>query len=250
MSRTDDIIAALVAAHRSGSRVLETGAVLSRAQIMSIQSGVSAALGPVAGFKVGADPDGGPPVIAPIQARYQERDGGVRQTTDPVGIELEIGFTLTRALPTASLPDRVQDYFRPCIVLELVGSRMTGENAARPDLKFADFQINAGMVNGPCVMHWDGADFGTLPARLASETQVVLDRPATVPGGSALANLALLVAHLGDYCGGLHVGQTVITGSLCGLPWFGPEAVVTGWIKGFGAVSINLKTANAASETG
>jgi 2-keto-4-pentenoate hydratase len=59
----------------------------------------------------------------------------------------------------------------------------------------------------------------------------------------------LLLAHLGDHCGGLQVGQTVITGSLCGLPWFTPDAIVTGWIAGFGEVSINLQAADPASET-
>ena len=77
-----------------------------------------------------------------------------------------------------------------------------------------------------------------------------LKSSATVPGGWALANLALLVALLGDQQGGLQVGQMVIIGSLCGLPWFTPDEVVTGWIDGFGTVSINVQSVNPASETG
>ena len=42
----------------------------------------------------------------------------------------------------------------------------------------------------------------------------------------------------------------VIIGSLCGLPWFTPDEVVTGWIDGFGTVSINVQAVNSASETG
>ena len=248
MTSTDSIIADLIAAHHSGGRIADIDLPLSRAQIMLIQSGVSVALGPVAGFKVGASPDGGLPILSPIQARYVAPDGGTRPTRDRLGIELEVGFTLTRALPAAALPDRVQDYFQPCIALELVATRLSPADAERPDMKFADFQINAGLVTGPLMPDWDGSDFTTLPARLSSDRQVVVDGPATVPGGSALANLALLVTHLGDHCGGLQVGQTVITGSLCGLPWFAPGEVVTGWIAGLGTVSISVE-ADRASDT-
>ena len=62
---------------------------------------------------------------------------------------LSIGFTLSSTLAAATLPYRVQDYFRPWIVLKLVATRLSGGSADRPDLKFADFQINAGMVTAP-----------------------------------------------------------------------------------------------------
>jgi 2-keto-4-pentenoate hydratase len=249
MPNTTDIAQRLIDAHENGTRITPDWDVLPRAQVLAIQSRVSAALGPVTGFKVGHAADGGPPIIAPIQSRYRVAGGGTRIVADRLGVELEIGFTLTQPLPAATLPLRPQDYFVPCIALELVDTRLTGDAATRADLKFADFQINAGLVLGPALPAWDGSDFGTQDARLGTEAQVTLDGPATVPGGSALANLALLLAHLGDHCGGLQVGQTVITGSLCGLPWFTPDAIVTGWIAGFGEVSINLQAADPASET-
>jgi hypothetical protein len=248
MPNTTDIAQAMIAAHENGTRITPNWDVLPRAQVLAIQSRVSAALGPVTGFKVGHAADGGPPIIAPIQSRYDVAGGGTRIVADRLGVELEIGFTLTKPLPAATLPPRPQDYFAPCIALELVNTRLTGDGATRDDLKFADFQINAGMVIGPALTAWDGSDFGTLEARLRTEADITLDGTATVPGGSALANLAMLITHLGGHCGGLQVGQTVITGSLCGLPWFTPDATVTGWIAGFGQVSVKLQAADQVSK--
>ncbi len=232
----------LINAHLKASPVAPAVSTLSRAEILTVQSIVSTALGPVAGFKVSAVPEG-PPILAPIQARYIVANCGTRAVPERLGIELEVGFELVEPLPSASLPARPEKYFRPCVVLELVETRLSGEAAERPDLKFADFQINAGLVVGDKLEDWDGSDFGTLPARLHSQSESVLDGEGRVPGGSALANLDLLLINLGDHCGGLQVGQIVITGSLCGLPWFTPGADVSGWVEGLGAVSVKVEHA-------
>ncbi|WP_143093100.1 hydratase [Celeribacter neptunius] len=212
---------------------------MSRSDILDIQSEVMAPLGDVAGFKVGRQPDG-PPILAPIPARYRVANHGSRAVRDRLGIELEVGFELLRPLPGGDLPEDIQNYFRPCVVLELVGTRIEGVLAEDPDYKFADFQINAGLVKGNDLPGWDGSDFGTLNARLLANGAPVLDGETTVPGGSALANLALLVAHLGTHCGGLQVGQVVITGSICGLPYFGPGTEIEGEIEGLGRVTLSL----------
>jgi 2-keto-4-pentenoate hydratase len=69
----------------------------------------------------------------------------------------------------------------------------------------------------------------------------VLSGGATVPGGSALENLALLCTNLGDHCGGLKLGQTVITGSISGLDYFSAGTDVVGNVAGFGTVSCQLR---------
>lgn len=242
MTDSTDLADALIDAHLNGSSIAPSAPSLSRAEIMAVQARVSAALGPVAGFKVGTSPDG-PPILAPIQTRYVVANGGTRAVPEKLGIELEVGFELVEPLPSPGLPARPERHFRPCAVLELVETRLSGAAAERPDLKFADFQINAGLAVGDRRRDWDGTDFGTLRARLVSDTETVLDGEASVPGGSALANLDLLLVSLGDHCGGLQVGQIVITGSLCGLPWFTPDADVSGWIEGLGEVSVRVRQA-------
>lgn len=234
------LAAALIAAHETGAPVAPPARAMARADILAVQAAVSAALGEVAGFKVGQVANA-PPILAPIHARYVTADGAARVVRERLGIELEVGFEVIRPLPAgAPPPARPQDVFRPCVVLELVETRLTAEAAEAPDLKFMDNQINGGLVIGGRRADWDGADFGAVNARLTAGGATVIDGPATIPGGSALANLELLLRHLGDHCGGLQVGQCVITGSLCGLPWFPAGTEIHGWIEGLGSVSVSL----------
>ena len=233
-----DIAKALIAAHQTGERAAPPRTTLTRDAILSLQSEVCDALGSVAGFKVGATD--GLPIIAPIPAIYVTQNGAARSVRDALGVELEVGFELIKPLPAAELPPKPEDYFRPVVVLELVETRLTGDAADDPLYKFADLQINAGMVVGDVMHGWNGSDFGELTARLGTVERCVLDGATSVPGGSALAHLDLLLRHLGDHCGGLCVGQVAITGSVCGLPWFNAGDLVTGRIDGLGEVSIHL----------
>ncbi|SMX33202.1 hydratase [Maliponia aquimaris] len=229
---------ALIEAHRSGTRA-DAAALQAPdyAQALEIQRRVQATLGPVGGFKVGTRPEGAP-MMAPISAAKVARSGAARTVNGRMGIELEVGLELL----TDPVPDMManpQRHFRPCVLIEIVDTRLTGadDNAA---MKLADMQINDGMVVGPALDDWDGSDFGTATARLTCGETTVVDGPVSVPGGSALKNLALLLDNLGDHCGGLAKGQIVITGSVSGLAWFPAGTDVDGWIEGLGAVSCRL----------
>ncbi|WP_238364009.1 hydratase [Mesobacterium pallidum] len=239
MTDLSPLIAALIEAHRTGTPAPCPFQPLTRAEVLAVQEAVIATLGPVAGFKVG-QADGSPPILAPIPARLRVANGGTRTIRDRLGVELEVGFELLRPLPSAALPGDLPHYFRPLVALELVDTRLSGRAAEDAVMKFADFQINAGLVTGAALPGWDGGDFGTVTASLTAGDKVVIDGPATIPGGSALANLAALVTHLGAHCGGLQVGQVVITGSVCGLPWFEPGVTVEGRIEGLGTASVTL----------
>lgn len=236
MNQTKDLSDALIAAHLSGTRNEAQPATLERADILSIQSAVSAALGDVAGFKVA--PIGEKPILAPIPARYVVANGGTRKIPDKLGVELEVGFEILKALPSGGLPDALTEYVRPVAALELVDTRLSGPAADDAAMKFADLQINAGLVTASPLTDWDGSDFGELEMRLTADDEVIVEGTASVPGGSALSNLQLLTEFLGDHCGGLQPGHIVITGSLCGLPYFGPGRTITGWIDGLGSVSV------------
>lgn len=233
------MIDALRAAHLAGTRIAPPSVPTDREAILAIQAAVCDGLGGVAGFKVGSGKDG-PPVVAPVLSRYAVPNGGKRKIGDRLGVELEVGFEVIRPLPENGFPAQPQAYFRPCVVLELVDTRLSGPLADDPLCKFADFQINAGVVIGDGLGDWDGSDFDTVFARLMAEGSTILDGEARVPGGSALENLRLLVHSLGTHCGGLQPGQVVITGSLCGLPYFGPGTRVEGHIGGLGAVAVDI----------
>lgn len=240
MTDPKDLTAALINAHTTGSRFTPEPISLSRIDILAVQSEVMAALGAIAGFKVGRGAAGQLPTLAPIPAVYCAPNGGERKVRDQLGIELEVGFELIRELPDGAFPEDVQNYFWPCVVLEVVDTRIAGDLAKDPSFKLADLQINAGLVKGDELTDWDGSDFGTLTAKLVAGAETVLNGETTVPGGSALSNLELLADHIGDHCGGLTVGQIVITGSLCGLPYFGAGTEISGEIDGLGSVSLTL----------
>ncbi|SUZ30653.1 hypothetical protein ROE7235_00379 [Roseibaca ekhonensis] len=202
-------------------------------QALAVQRAVQAQIGPVGGFKVARRAEG-PPVIAPIPAQKTCPNGASLPVRDRLGFELEIGFDVIAPPGPDPMSDPVR-VFRPRIVLEIVDTRLSGaEDEAL--MKLADMQINDGLVLGPALDNWTGQDFCQLDARLTCGSQTVLCGDATVPGGSALANLALLCAHLGDHCGGLHIGQTVITGSISGLHYFAAGTDIAGHVAGFGAI--------------
>ena len=104
MARADALIAALVRAHDTGTRIIPAMAGLSRADGLRIQSAVMARLGKVAGFKVGQMADGRRPILAPIPQRYVVAHGGTRRVPDRLGVELEVGFELVKPLPGNTSP--------------------------------------------------------------------------------------------------------------------------------------------------
>lgn len=225
---------ALKAARAAGKQIVPPGEIPTYSEAIAIQAAVQTDLGAVAGFKVAARPEG-PPILAPISAHRVFDSGVAIPSPNMAGVELEIAFELMQPFSDAPL----RDLFRPRLVMELVDTRFSGD-ALDPMQKMSDMQLNDGLVLGPVLDSWDGSDFGTVQARMTGADRVILDGAAEVPGGSALANLQLCLDHLGDHCGGVQPGQHIITGSLCGLPWFGAGDVVQAEIAGFGEVKAAL----------
>ncbi|SFA73835.1 2-keto-4-pentenoate hydratase [Poseidonocella pacifica] len=206
-------------------------------EALAIQRRVLPLLGPLSGFKVGAFRPG-QPAMAPIPSARTFPSGSDVPVREMLGIELEVGFEILRA-PEPAMRHAPQDFLLPRIVLELCDQRFDGD-ALDPAVKLADMQLNDGVVLGPALADWDGSDFGRLNARLRCGDTTVVDGEVIVPGGSALSNLWTLLDHLGNHCGGIKVGQTVITGSVSGLTEFPPGTQVDGMIVGFAPISCRL----------
>ncbi|MGY9048998.1 hypothetical protein P775_13290 [Puniceibacterium antarcticum] len=243
MTPFDPFADALIAAHRSGMRSAPDGAVPTTvAEAYYVQSRVIAALGHVAGFKVGLKP-GEAAIMAPIRAQHALPSGATVALGDRMGIELEVGWKIIAPLPAPGSDDfdaALERCVQPVPVIELVDTRLSGPLAEDAIAKLADFQINYGLIVGPPLTDWDGRDFGTVTGRMQAGESLFLDGPTEVPGGSALATLKALIAAIGDHCGGLRVGQFVITGSLHPLSYVDAAGEVTGHIDGLGAVSFTL----------
>ncbi|SDI70691.1 hydratase [Aliiruegeria lutimaris] len=238
MTKVDTISTALIAAHQSGQRA-DAGKlpVPDYDEALEVQRRVQAELGAVSGFKVIERPDARP-FLGPISAASTVPSGGNVSVKDQIGIELEIGFELI-AEPSDDMTSDPKAFFRPRLVIELVDTRLDGADELAM-LKLADMQLNAGLVVGPEMADWDGRDFGATTAFLCCGDQQVLDGETTVPGGSALSNLALFCTNIGAHLGGLQKGQIVITGSLTGCEFFPGGIDVTGRVEGFGEISVHL----------
>lgn len=244
-SKVEQLAELLAVARRGGPKVpLAAGTGLAREQAFDVQSRLIAEFGPVGGFKVACPPDA-PIVIAPIFAKNIVQSPGLFAVPpgERVGIELEYAYRLTSPLPSATAPD-FKDHLRSSVellpVIELVQSRLEDPASADPTLKMADNQLNGALVLGTPLPA--GAPFDTSRAsgHLKAGDEVLLDGVAKVPGGDAFETLYKLALAIGQHCGGLQVGQVVITGSLNGLPWVLPEKQVHGHIDGLGDVSLLL----------
>lgn len=234
-----DLANLLIAAQRTGQGHAYAGPPpATEAEAYAVQARVSAAFGAVAGFKV-ARPAGAA-LFAPIRADRCHASGAVIPDHPPLMAEIEIGWRIVAPLPApdaAEFRHRLAAAVRPVAAIELCAARLAGPQAKLPLLQLADGLSGHGLVTGTPLADWDGTDFTevTLTARI--DGQPLFDGPAHVPGGSAFASLAALVAVLGDHCGGLHPGQTVITGSL--LPPFAlpAGARLVAEIQGLGTIT-------------
>lgn len=244
MTQTHPLAADILSAFETGQRVSVHHSVTEITDAYRVQQAVAAQRGPVAGFKTGRKP-GEVPFAAPIMASGLCESGAqVRsQFGGPLGIELEVGLRLRAPLPEPNDPafvSALRDCIEPVAVIELVDTRLSGPEVEDPLIKLADAQINAGLVVGPVMRGWDGGALARVTAKMRAGDRTLVDGPADIPGGDVRESLRALAAMLGTHCGGLQVGQIVITGTLHPLTYVAAGTRVEGWIAGFGQISVTV----------
>lgn len=239
----EDLALALVASRQGGSAVdgarFEAG-LRSEAECYAVQARVAEAMGPVGAFKT-ARKAGELRIMAPIFAADVRTSPATfaAGTLRRIGVELEVGFLVTAALPDPQAPDfaeRARDCVAAVPVIEIVDSRFDDLDGAGPLLRLADNQLNGALVLGEARADWRDLDLETVTARLELDGETALDGPARVPGGDAWEAFTGLARMVGTRFGGLREGQVVITGSLNGMPFVERGATARGFIEGLGAV--------------
>ena len=235
-----DLADFLIAAQRAGQAHAYDGPPpASETEAYAVQARVSAAFGAVGGFKVARAE--GATRFAPIRADRCHASDTVIPDRPPLIAEVEIGWRIVAELPAADAADfaqRLAAAVRPVAAIELCAARLAGPLSKMPLLQLADGLSGHGLVTGTPLADWDGSDFTEVTLAAAIDGQPVFDGPARVPRGSAFASLAALVAVLGDHCGGLHPGQTVITGSLLPPVALPAGARLAATINGLGTIAI------------
>jgi len=240
----------LLAARRTGRPIETLPAALTPATAdaaYAVQDSVAAALGAIAGWKVGAASPTAEPNCAPLfaawvaasPARWPAARFRLR------GIEGELAFRFGRALPPRAAPYGEDEVWAAIGTLhpaiELVESRFVDFRAMDRFALLADFGSNGAFCYGAAaVSDWRAVDFLRQPAVLTIDGKEV----ARAIGGNAAGHprrlLTWLANHRAARGSGIAAGDIVTTGTHTGLVFAEPGATVTVRFAGLGEASLTL----------
>ncbi|MEQ1646961.1 MAG: fumarylacetoacetate hydrolase family protein [Hyphomicrobiaceae bacterium] len=214
-----------------------------------IQDRVIAAYGPVEGWKVGAANPTAEPNCAPIiRSGLVQLSAAPIQVPSPVGIEVEIGFRMNRAFPSANTPPTEQDVLSNIksthVVMELCASRLPDGSKSPPLANLADNGMNQAFVIGPEVKNWRNIDAVTQVARAIVNGKTVVETTGGHTQKDIGALLVWLVRHVVMERNGLAAGAFVAAGSWTGIHWLDAPALVGGEFEGLGRLDCVLGPQN------
>ncbi|MFH6785424.1 MULTISPECIES: 2-keto-4-pentenoate hydratase [Methylobacterium] len=244
----DAAAAALLDARRSGTRLdaLPEGARPgSEAEAYAVQDAVVRALGPVAGWKVGAPSATATPARAALNAdTIFETDELPASLFHRIGAEAEIAYRFGRDLPPEAGP-----YDREAVLaavatmhpaIEIADTRFAAFGIVDAHSQRADQQNHGVLVLGPGLSDWRRLDPVTQPVRLAVDGTVLHDHAG---GNSAVDPVRLLVwlANEGARSlGGIKAGQVVTTGSCTGTDFVEAPTRIAAEFPGLGSLALAI----------
>jgi len=210
-----------------------------------IQEAVAKQVGPIGGWKVGAEDAEATPFGAPVFAEDIVTSPAkiTHQRYRLRGIEAEIAFQLKADLPAGDQPyteAQVIDAIE-CMVplIELVDCRLTEGRDSEPLWKLADNQINAGFVIGQPIKNWQSLDTQSLQVIQSFNGDVAVDNTGYNYPDTPLG-LLRRVANTCSHCGGLKAGQIVTTGSMTGIMFVEPGTEVTAEFVGVETLVVSV----------
>jgi 2-keto-4-pentenoate hydratase len=212
----------------------------------AIQAFVAAATGALGGWKIGAPSPAAQATFAPIAGACVRtsgvalHDGGRRLR----GIEVEVAYRLANDLLPRSTPYEAHEVARAVDamlpVIEVVETRLTDRQAADGLWALADNLSHGELVLGEPVSAWQDLPSAEFAVLLRFDDNIIVDRACHNAGGQPFDLVVRLANLCGNHCGGLRAGQIVTTGSLMGLEFAPPGAMVSATIGGIGAVEVKF----------
>jgi len=218
---TDEDFARLLLDARRGPPVPDSIAPADEAQAYRIQALVSAELGPIGGWKVGAPGPSAPPNCAPLPASALFHAPKTLDSTvfTQREVESEICFRFA-----ADLPPRRLRYEAPEVIaaistcqpgIEILQSRLANPDQASALALLADSIQTGAFIWGEPIAHWQTVDFASMRIRQTIEggpTKESVGNPA-----GDMIRLMLWLANTGAvWAGGIKAGQIVTCGSWTG----------------------------------
>ena len=212
---------------------------------IAVQMATLTILGPIGGWKVGADNPTAEPVASPLPAKGIVLSPATL-TSCRRAVEAEIGFRFRRALPPRSEPydaDAVMAAIGDCVAtIELVDPRYRDHRGHSPFESLADIGFHGGLVIGEPIARWEPNLFASLSVQLTIDGTTRRRDTASNPGGiDLLSRLVWLAnARVVRAAGGLAAGTVVTTGSWTGLELADPGSVVVARFDEFPPVEIRF----------
>lgn len=243
---SEGLAAKILAARQSGKPATIEAAERPQtaADGYAVQKIVTATLGPIGGWKVGASGPEGAPSGAPLPQSVILPSGAAMDVrySDRL-VESEIAFKLG-----ADLPPRAEPYSREDViaaitschpVIEVVQWRITGFATASAPEKLADNGGHGALIVGDAIPGWQDIDFPSLTV-----TQTMGADPAKLgrgnPGGEMIRLIQWLANEGAVWAGGLKAGQIVTCGSWTGCLSVAPGTVVDVTFAGIAPVSVSF----------
>jgi len=221
----------------------------SDAAAYQVQDLVRAAIGPTAGWKVGAANPTSQPNCSPVLAGgviAVDRAGKALSipVPTPTGIETEIAFRMARSFPAAKVAPNPEDILAGIasvhVAMELCAYRLVDGPKAPPLANLADSGMNLGFLIGPEVNDWRSIDMHKQVARAWVDGKAVVDGAGGHTQKDLAALLVWLVQHVVTQRGGLEAGAIVATGSWTGVHWVDHAALVASEFPGIGRLDARL----------
>jgi len=213
-------------------------------EVVAAQLATLRRIGPIGGWKVGADAAGNP-VASPLPA------SGIVNAPATVecrarGVECEISFRFARPLPPRPEPytaEEVRAAIGTCqAAIEIVSSRFTDHMVMDPLSVTADLGAHDGLVVGAPVESWSPAMFKTLGVIMVVDGAEHKRAVASNPGGTDLMRLLVGLANapVVKAAGGIQAGQVATTGSWSGIDFLGAGGQATARFANFPEVEVRF----------
>ena len=218
---TDADIADLLLAVRRGNAAPAHITVADESQAYAVQRLVTAELGPIGGWKVGAPGPTAPPNCAPLpgstvyQAPKTLNSAGFTQRE----IESEICFTFAADLPPRLLPYEAPELIAAIATcqagIEILQSRLADPDRASPLAILADSIQSGAFIWGKPITKWQTLDFTTMRISQTIDGAATKDSVGN-PAGDMIRLMLWLANEGALWAGGIKAGQIVTCGSWTG----------------------------------
>ncbi|WP_308719114.1 2-keto-4-pentenoate hydratase [Komagataeibacter xylinus] len=216
------------------------------ADAYAVQDAVGLHLGPIRGWKVGAETPQSEPFAAPIHAAtiFEDGDTVPAYVCRHLGVEAEIGYRFAKALPPRAA-EWTADEVMAAIgsihpMIEIVDTRFEKPGSQHKLLHTADHQSHGALIAGPGLADWRGVNPTGEPVSLTINGRTVVEHVGGNSAGDPLRLLVWLANHAARRGPGIEAGCLVTTGSTTGTMFVVHDTDVRASFPSIGTVHAHL----------